>query len=211
MLGAEHWRMDKSMMGEKINLSSLSQVIRYGFVFVLLFLISGCYAQKSHDAEADLLLSILSPSEGDEKTEARRLMDIYEIKGFLTNEPILHESAWGAAYVPHLELDVEEIIKIDLKEEGLASTKSTKNEYLKITCRQISEDYHGIYQMGETTSNALTKTVSIQGSVYRCGCNWYICEKDEIEIYCDADGKKAYDSTHVQLINFKTDIIRKSK
>ena len=59
--------------------------------------------------------------------------------------------------------------------------------------------------MGETTADAIDKKVRIQGVVYRCGGNWYICEKDETEIYCDIDGKAAYDSTHIQLINLDID------
>jgi hypothetical protein len=196
---------------KKINISSLSQLTLCGVVFIFLFLIPGCFLQEVHDAEADLLVSVLFPSEADEKTQAHRLMDVYEVRGFLTNEPILHESMGGAAYVPHLELDVEEIIKIEPKDKGVASPVSTKNEYLKITCRQVSDDFHGIYQMGEATAAALGKRVSIQGTVYRCGDNWYICEKDETEIYCDTNGKEAYVSSHIQLMNMKTDKISKSK
>jgi len=154
---------------------------------------------------------MLFPTESDEKTEPYRLMDIYEVRGLLTNESILHETMWGAAYVPHLELDVEEVIKIDPKDKGLASPVATKNEYMKITCRQVSDDYHGIYQMGEATAAVLDKKVSIQGAVYRCGDNWYICEKDETEVYCDTYGNEAYDSTHIQLMNLKTDKISKYK
>jgi hypothetical protein len=167
--------------------------------------------QKGNDAAAELAMLMLFPTEPDEKTEPYRLMDIYEVRGLLTNESILHETMWGAAYVPHLELDVEEVIKIDPKDKGLASPVSTKNEYMKITCRQVSDDYHGIYQMGEATAAALDKKVSIQGAVYRCGDNWYICEKDETEVYCDTYGKEAYNFTHIQLMNLKTDKISKYK
>jgi hypothetical protein len=65
--------------------------------------------------------------------------------------------------------------------------------------------------MGETTAAALDKKISVKGTVYRCGDNWYICDKDETEIYCDANGKEAYDYTHIQLMNFKTDEISTPK
>jgi len=167
--------------------------------------------KEVHDVQADFMAMILFPVEPDEKTEAHRLIDVYEVRGFLTNESILHETAWGAAYVPHFKLDVEEIIRIEPKDKGVTSPVITQNEYLKITCRQVSDDYNGIYEMGEATAAALDKKVSVQGAVYRCGDNWYICEKDETEIYCDIDGKAAYDSTHIQLMNLKTDKISKSK
>jgi hypothetical protein len=195
------------MKEKKINISSLSQLTLCGIVFIFLFFISGCFLQKAHDAEADLMETILFSSEADEKTDANKLMDVYEVRGLLTNESILHETAWGAAYVPHLVLDVEETIKVEPKGKGKTSTVSVQNEYLKITCRQVSEDYHGIYEMGETTAAALDKKVTVQGTVYRCGDNWYICEKDETEIYCDANGKEAYSSSHIQLMNLKTDKI----
>ncbi|MBW2219623.1 MAG: hypothetical protein JRF40_09065, partial [Deltaproteobacteria bacterium] len=101
-------------------------------------------------------------------------------------------------------------IKVKPKVKGPSSAVSTKNEYLKITCRQVSDDFHGIYEMGETTADALDKKVRIQGVVYRCGGNWYICEKDETEIYCDIDGK-AYASSHIQLMNLKIDELSKPK
>ncbi|MBW1692747.1 MAG: hypothetical protein JRJ41_01050 [Deltaproteobacteria bacterium] len=173
--------------------------------------ISGCFLQKGNDAAAELAMLMLFPTESDEKTEPYRLMDIYEVRGLLTNESMLHETMWGAAYVPHLELDVEETIKVEPKGKGNTSTVSAKNEYLKITCHQVSEDYHGIYDMGETTAAALDKKVSVQGTVYQCGENWYICDKDETEIYCDINGKEAYDFTHIQLMNLKTDKISKPK
>jgi hypothetical protein len=200
------------MKAEKtFNKSSMSLLTLCGIALMFLVSVSGCYLQKGHDAAADLMATILVSAEPDEKTEAHRLMDVYEVRGFLTNESILHETAWGAAYVPHLELDVEEIIGIEPKDKGVTSPVSTKNEYLKITCRQVSDDFHGIYEMGETTAAALDKKVRIQGAVYRCGDNWYICEKDETEIYCDIDGKAAYDSTHIQLINLDIDEIGKPK
>jgi len=193
------------------NKSSISQLASYGIVFIFLFFVSGCFLQKWDDAAGDLAATILLPPETDEKTEAHRLMDTYEVRGLLTNESILHETAWGAAYVPHLVLDVEETIKVKPKGKGVASAVSTQNEYLKITCRQVSADFYGIYEMGETTADAIDKKVSIQGAVYRCGDNWYICEKDETEIYCDIDGNAGYDSTHIQLMNLKIDEISKLK
>ena len=200
------------MKAEKpLNKSSMSLLTLCGIAFMFLFSVSGCFLQKGYDAEADLMATILFPAEADKKTEAYKLMDVYEVRGHLTNESILHETMWGAAYVPHLELDVEEVIKIDPNDMGLASPVSTKNEYKKITCRQVSDDYHGIYQMGEATAGALGKKVSIQGAVYRCGDNWYICEKDETEVYCDSYGKEAYDFTHIQLMNLKKDKISKYK
>ena len=138
-------------------------------------------------------------------------MEVYEVRGLPTNEAILHEGMWGAAYAPHLELDVEEVIIIELKDKDVTPPVSAKNEYLKITCSQVSEDYNGIYDMGETTAAALDKKVSIQGAIYRCDDNWYICDKDETEIYCDANGKEAYDYSYIQLMNLKTDEISKSK
>jgi len=200
------------MKAEKtFNKSSLSPLTLCGIAFIFLFFISNCLLQKGHDAAADLTATILFPVEADEKTEAHRLMDVYEVRGLLTNESILHETAWGAAYVPHLVLDVEETIKVESKGKGVSSAISTQVEYLKITCRQVSDDLHGIYEMGEATAAALDKKVSIQGAVYRCGDNWYICEKDETEIYCDIDGKAAYDSTHIHLMNMKIDEISKPK
>ena len=194
------------MKAEKtININSNSVLALYGVVFICLFFVSGCFFQKWHDASADLMAMILFPAETDEKTEAHELTDVYEVRGLLTDESILHETAWGAAYVPHLQLDVEEIIRIEPKGESVISQVSTQKEYLKITCRQVNEDYHGIYGMGETTAAALDKKVKIQGAVYRCGDNWYICEKDETKIYCDADGEAAYDYTHIQLINLIID------
>lgn len=202
----------QKMKAEKTsNKSSISPLTLCGIVFICLFFISGCFLQKGHDAEADLMATILFPTEADEKTEAHKLRDVYEVRGLLTNESILHETAWGAAYVPHLVLDVEETFEAELKGKDITSTVSTKNEYIRITCRQVSEDYHGIYQMGETTSAALDKKVRVKGVVYRCGDNWYICEKDETEIYCDIDGKAAYDSTHIQLINLDIDELGKPK
>lgn len=200
------------MKAEKtFNKSSISPLTLCGIVFICLFFISGCFLQKGYDASADLMAMILFPTEADEKTDAFKLMDAYEVRGLLTNESILHETAWGAAYVPHLVLDVEKTIKVKPKGKGPTSAVSTKNEYLKITCRQVSDDFHGIYEMGETTAAALDKKVRIQGAVYRCGDNWYICEKDETEIYCDIDGKAAYDSTHIQLINLDIDELGKPK
>ena len=157
--------MQQRMKEKKINMSSLSQLTLCGIVFIFLFLISGCFLQKVHDAEADLMAMILFSAEADEKTEANKLMDVYEVRGFLTNDSILHESAWGAAYAPHLELDAEEVIKIESKDKDVTPPVSTKNEYLKITCRQVSEDYNGIYDMGETTAAALDKKISIQGAI----------------------------------------------
>jgi hypothetical protein len=200
------------MKAEKtFNKSSISPLTLCGIILVFLSFVSGCFLQKGHDAEADLTATILFPVEADEKTEAHRLMDVYEVRGLLTNESILHETAWGAAYVPHLVLDVEETIKVESKGKGVSSAISTPVEYLKITCRQVSDDLHGIYEMGETTAAALDKKVRIQGAVYRCGDNWYICEKDGTEIYCDIDGKAAYDSTHIQLINLDIDELGKPK
>jgi hypothetical protein len=204
----EHQKMKAK---NTINISSNLPLALYGIVLTCLFFVSGCFFQKANDAEAELMAMILFPAETDEKTEAHKLTDVYEIRGLLTNESILHETAWGAAYVPHLVLDVDEIIRVEPKDKGAIPQTSTQNEYLKITCRQISEDYHGTYEMGETTAAALDKKVSIQGIVYRCGDNWYICEKDETEIYCDIDGKAAYDSTHIQLINLKINEISKPK
>ena len=199
------------LRGMRIISAPLFSTCIRGIIFISLFLIPGCFLQEAQEAEADLLVSVLFSSEEDEKTPAHRLTGVYEVRGFLTNEPILHESMGGAAYVPHLELDVEEIIKIEPEDKGAASPAPTKNEYLKITCRQVSDDFHGIYQMGEATAAALDQRVSIQGAVYRCGDNWYICEKDETEIYCATNGEEAYDSTHIQLINLKTDKTIKSK
>ena len=193
------------------NKSSILQLTSCGIAFIFLFFVSGCFLKEADEAAADLMVMILFPTEPDEKTEAHRLMDVYELRGLLTNESILHETAWGAAYVPHFELDVEEIIRIEPKDKGVTSPVSTKNEYLKITCRQVSDDYHGIYEMGEATAAALDKKVSLQGAVYRCGDNWYICEKDETEIYCDIDSKAAYDSTHIHLMNLKIDEISNHK
>ena len=203
---------EQKMKAKKtFNKSSISQLASYGIVFIFLFFVSGCFLQKWDDAAGDLAATILLPAETDEKTEAHRLTDVYKVRGLLTNESILHETAWGAAYVPHLVLDVEETIKVKPKGKGVASAVSTQNEYLKITCRQVSDDYHGIYQTGEATAAALDKKVSIQGTVYRCGNNWYICEKDENKIYCDIDGKTANDPTHIQLMNLKIDEISKLK
>ena len=193
------------------NKNSISQLTSYGIAFIFLFLVSGCFLKKGDDAAAEMTAILLVPIKADEKTEAHRLTDVYKVRGLLTNESILHETAWGVAYVPHFELDVEEIIRIDPKNKDVMSPVSTKNEYLKITCRQVSDDYHGIYEMGEATAAALDKKVSIQGAVYRCGDNWYICEKVETEIYCDIDGKAAYDSTHIHLMNLKIDEISKPK
>ena len=199
------------MKEKQIHISRLSQLTLCGIIFIFIILISGCFLQKGNDAAADLAMLMLLPTESDEKTEPYRLMDVYEVRGFLTNDSILHETMWGAAYAPHLELDAEEVIKIESKDKDVTPPVSTKNEYLKITCRQVSEDYNGIYDMGETTAAALDKKISIQGAIYRCGDNWYICDKDETEIYCDANGKKAYDYSHIQLMNLKTDEISKSK
>ncbi len=190
--------------------SNISKITICGIAVIFSFFVSGCFSKKSDDAAADLMATILVSAEPDEKTEAHRLMDVYEVRGFLTNESILHETAWGAAYVPHLELDVEEIIGIEPKDKGVTSPVSTENEYLKITCRQVSDDFHGIYEMGEATAAALDKKVSIQGAVYRCGDNWYICEEDETEIYCDIDGK-AYTSSDIQLKNLRIDEISKPR
>ena len=203
---------EQKMKAEKtFNKSSISKLTSCGIAFIFLFSVSGCFLQKGYDAEADLMATILFPAEADEKTGAHKLMDVYEVRGHLTNESILHETSWGAAYVPHLVLDVEETIKVEPKGKGKTSAVSTQIDYLKITCRQVSEDYHGIYEMGETTAGAIDKKVSVIGAVYRCGDNWYICEKDETEIYCDIDGKAAYDSTHIQLINLKIHEIGKPK
>jgi len=193
------------------NKNPILQLTSCGIAFIFLFFVSGCFLKKRDDAAAEITAMILVPIEPDEKTRAHRLMDVYEVRGLLTNESILHETAWGAAYVPHFELDVEKIIRIEPKDKGVASTVSTKNEYLKITCRQVSNDYNGIYEMGEATAAALDKKVSIQGAVYRCGDNWYICEEGETEIYCDIDGKAAYDSTHIHLMNLKIDEISKPR
>jgi hypothetical protein len=199
------------MKAEKpLNKSSMSLLTLCGIAFMFLFSVSGCFLQKGYDAEADLMATILFPAEADKKAEAYKLMDVYEVRGHLTNESILHETAWGVAYVPHLVLDVEETIKVEPKGKGVTSAVSTQIDYLKITCRQVSEDYHGIYEMGETTAGAIDKKVSVIGAVYRCGDNWYICEKEETEIYCDINGK-SYTSSHIQLMNLKIDEIRKPK
>lgn len=197
------------MKAEKpFNKSSMSLLTLCGIAFMFLFSVSGCFLQKGHDAEADLMATILFTEEADEKKEAHRLMGVYEVRGLLTNESKLHETMWGAAYVPHLVLEVEKTIKVEPKGKSVKSAVSTQNEYLKITCRQVSEDYHGTYEMGETTAAALDKKVSIQGIVYRCGDNWYICEKDEAIIYCAIDGK-AYNSSHIQLKKIKINEISK--
>ena len=57
---------------------------------------------------------------------------------------------------------------------------------------------------------AIDQKVRIQGTIYQCKDNWYICEKDETEVYCDMNGK-AYHSGHVELINLKMDEIGKHK
>lgn len=197
------------MQGEKIfNKSSISQLTSCGIVFIFLFLVSGCFLQKGQDASADLMAMILFPTEPDEKTEAHRLMDVYEVRGLLTNESILHETAWGAAYVPHFVLDVEEIRKVLLGAKTKSSPASSKNEYLKLTCREVSDGIHGIYEMDEFLRTAIDQKVQIQGTIYPCGDNWYICDKDETEVYCDSNNK-TYHSGHVELINLKTDELSK--
>ena len=192
------------------NKSSISQLTTYVMIFIISISLSGCFLKEGHEAAADAMVIMLLPSETEEKTEAHRLLDVYEVRGLLINDPILHETMWGAAYVPHLVLDVEEIVKVETGAEIGVSPISGKKEYLKLTCRHVSDGIHGIYEMDESIQAAIDQKVRIQGTIYQCKDNWYICEKDETEVYCDMNGK-AYHSGHVELINLKMDEIGKHK
>jgi len=162
--------------------------------------------KKAEEAAAELMVRMLFPTEPDEKTEAHRLTDVYEVRGLLSNESILHQTAWGASYEPHLVLDVEEIRKVLPGAEPKSSPATGKKKYLKLTCRQVSNGIHGIYEMDESLRKAVDQKVEIQGTIYPCGDNWYICDKDKTEIYCDSYGK-VYDSSHVELIHLKMNAI----
>lgn len=187
---------------------NVKNFISYLIVFSVSISFIGCSLKKScDDAELALMIMILFPEKG-EKTIAHRLKDVCEVKGELNNDPILHETAWGAAYVPRLVINVEEIIKVDNAHKNVSPLKSSENEYLKLTCRQVSEGIHGIYEMDESIRVAIGKKVRVQGTLYQCEGNWYICEKDETEVYCNINGA-ANNSNHIELINLKLDNIKK--
>ncbi len=189
---------------------NVKNFISYLIVFIVSISFMGCSLKKScDDAELALKTMILFPEKG-EKTIAHRLKDVYEVKGELNNDPILHETAWGAAYVPHLVINVKEIVKVDNADKNVPSLESRENDYLKLTCRQVSEGIHGIYEMDESIQVAIGQKVRVQGTLYQCEDNWYICEKDETEVYCNINGA-ANNSNHIELINLKLDNIKKQR
>jgi hypothetical protein len=168
--------------------------------------ISCSFKNSCDDAELTLMTMILF-SENGEETIARRLKGVYEVKGELNNDSILHETAWGAAYVPHLVIKVKEIVKVDNANMKVPSLKSGENEYLELTCRQVNKGIHGIYEMDESIQVAIGQKVRVQGALYQCKDNWYICEKDETEVYCNINGT-VNNSNHIELINLKLDNIK---
>ena len=170
----------------------------YLLIFILSLSFLGCsLKENSDDFEVALMKMIYFPEE-EEKTLAYRLKDIYEVKGELKNDPILHETAWGAAYIPHLIIHVEEIINVENSSTSMTSLKADEEGYIKLTCRQVSEGVHGIYEMDESIQAAIDRKVRVLGLIYQCEDNWYICDKDEPQVYCTNSGKP-YRSDHIEL------------
>ena len=171
----------------------------YLFIFILSVSFLGCSLKaNSEDVDVALAELIFFPKEA-EKILAHRLKDIYEVKGELKNDPTLHETAWGAAYIPHLIIDVEEILKVENSSKNITSSKTGREEYINLTCRQVSEGIHGIYEMDESIQAAIDHKVRVRGLIYRCENNWYICDEDETRVYCTTSGK-AYRSDHIELL-----------
>jgi hypothetical protein len=138
------------------------------------------------------------------------LSGAYEVRGFIANEEELIESSGGAAFVPHLVLNVVKVSKVAAGASGIYIRAMGEQEFLELRWSQIKNSLRGVYGINEPLKSFLNKKVSINGSIYnQCGNGWYLCEEGD-ETHCGSIFNPV-DPTHIELRNFTADDLRIGK